>query len=324
MYWLMCQKGLFYQAFRFLRDSRLGGRLHIFICVRDFVYSSIFESEHATRYLDARHIRLLEWDTASIRYLLAEKLQRLDERYFLAPAKGKSIEAWLGVSVVHNKRRDRAEQIEDYIVRHTRLLPRDIVTLGNDFCARVDEARRAGKDKLDDVTIRRVVHRSARIWGNEQIAICANQITSDLMHAGAALQDLSELYTNADPSFTGADIYQRHVADRIKDFIEGVGRDSFDRRRFRRAEIAMHEEYEDRTDVMSVLWQNGLLGYRNGGNGDGDAIFYSVANASQLAIPRDVTQYVFHPCLLDTVRIASDGPGSPPVIPCYSEAGGTL
>src|SRR5215211_9251050 len=35
MYWLRCQKGLFYQVMRFLRDPRLGGRLHIVISIRD-------------------------------------------------------------------------------------------------------------------------------------------------------------------------------------------------------------------------------------------------------------------------------------------------
>lgn len=73
----MCQKGLFYQVMRLLRDTRLGGRLHIFICIRDLTYASVFGSEHATRYLDPLHIRLLEWDSESIRYLFERKIERL-------------------------------------------------------------------------------------------------------------------------------------------------------------------------------------------------------------------------------------------------------
>jgi hypothetical protein len=45
MYWLRCQKGLFYQVMRFLRDPRLGGRLHIVISIRDIVMSSVYRSE---------------------------------------------------------------------------------------------------------------------------------------------------------------------------------------------------------------------------------------------------------------------------------------
>ena len=58
MEWHRCQKGLFYQVMRFVRDSRLGSRLHIIISIRDIVLSSIYRSEHATRYRDEPHIRL--------------------------------------------------------------------------------------------------------------------------------------------------------------------------------------------------------------------------------------------------------------------------
>ena len=52
MYWLRCQKGLFYQTMRLLRDRRLGGRLHLVICIREIVMSSVYRSEHAPRYHD--------------------------------------------------------------------------------------------------------------------------------------------------------------------------------------------------------------------------------------------------------------------------------
>jgi len=39
MYWLKCQEGLFYQVMRLLRDHKLGGRLHVVVCIRDIVMS---------------------------------------------------------------------------------------------------------------------------------------------------------------------------------------------------------------------------------------------------------------------------------------------
>ncbi len=42
MYWRRCQKGLFYQTMRLLRDHRLGGRLHLVICIREIVMSSVY------------------------------------------------------------------------------------------------------------------------------------------------------------------------------------------------------------------------------------------------------------------------------------------
>ena len=62
MYWLKCQEGLFYQVMRLLRDHKLGGRLHVVICIRDIVMSSVYLSEHAPRYYNEPHIRVLTWD----------------------------------------------------------------------------------------------------------------------------------------------------------------------------------------------------------------------------------------------------------------------
>ena len=74
MYWLKCQEGLFYQVMRMLRDHRLGGRLHIVVCIRDIVMSSVYRSEHAPRYYNEPHIRVLTWDRSSLLYLLQSKL----------------------------------------------------------------------------------------------------------------------------------------------------------------------------------------------------------------------------------------------------------
>ena len=146
MYWLRCQKGLFYQVMRFLRDPRLGGRLHIVISIRDIVMSSVYRSEHAPRYQDEPHIRVLGWSRKSIEYLLLEKLQRLDPSFFMGADDGAGpVEAWLGTPVVHNQARGVHEKVTDYLLRHTRLIPRDIVSLGNAICAEIVRQKAAGQ-----------------------------------------------------------------------------------------------------------------------------------------------------------------------------------
>ena len=69
--------GVFYQVMRLLRDHKLGGRLHVVVCIRDIVMSSVYRSEHAPRYYNEPHIRVLTWDRSSLLYLLGQKLQRL-------------------------------------------------------------------------------------------------------------------------------------------------------------------------------------------------------------------------------------------------------
>jgi hypothetical protein len=313
-HWLMCQRGLFYQVMRLMRDTRLGGRLHVFICIRDHVYASVFESEHATRFLDADHIRVLEWDQRSIRLFLREKVRRLDATWLRDG--DPSVAGWLGVDEVLNKARTVVETIDDYMLRHTRLLPRDVVVLGNALC----KAMRTpdGVRPLEGADVRRVVHEAARVFGREQLEICANQIAADLMHEGAALQEISDLYTNSNPTFTGADVYQAGIRIELEAFLQGIGHDRFDRAEFSAAREVARGLFNNNgryTDVMAVLWQNGLLGSIPASVEPGKAVFYSAAAHHNLRVEGDAESYALHPCLIDAVGLKSEGAGSYPVTP---------
>src|SRR6266513_942427 len=220
MYWLKCQEGLFYQVMRLLRDHKLGGRLHIVICIRDIVMSSVYRSEHAPRYYNEPHIRVLTWDRSSLLYLLQRKLQRLP------PA-----------------------------------------------------------------ALERVVQRCAKRLGDSQLAQCANQISSDLMPKNAALHDYSELFTSTQAYING-------VQEDVRSFVRMVGVD-----RFPRADLVALQEmadlhFEKTTDLASVLWQNGLLGYVDE---TGRRRFYSMGDVEEFHFPPEVDTYVLHPCLVATV-----------------------
>jgi len=129
MYWLRCQKGLFFETMRMLRDPRLGGRLHIVTCIRDIVLSSVYRDEHAPRYHGEPHIRVLSWGRGSIDVLLRHKLRRLAPAYQMAPESSEDdLHNWLGTTTVHNERRDIDEHAMDYLLRHTRLIPRDVAS----------------------------------------------------------------------------------------------------------------------------------------------------------------------------------------------------
>lgn len=225
-----------------------------------------------------------------------------------------TIASWLGTNVVHNERRDYDEPTARYALRHTRLLPRDIVVLGNEFCSRM--VTRAGTPrKLTHQEIRNIVHRCAVVFGREQLAICANQITADMMHEGAALHEIAELYTGSDPSFHGAQIYLASMRDKLSGLIRSLGRDCFDRDEFLRLREYGRELFSWHTDPMAVLWQNGLLGIVPDTLTDGRAIFYSASAHHELWIEDAAPRYAFHPCLVDTLTLRSEGPGSLPVTP---------
>jgi protein kinase-like protein len=292
MYWLKCQEGLFHQVMRLLRDQKLGGRLHVVICIRDIVMSSVYRSEHAPRYYNEPHIRVLTWDRGSLLYLLEQKLRRLPQSLLMRRVTSGSptISDWLGVDGDWPGP-DGDGTIEDYLLSHTRLIPRDIISLGNELSEEVLRQKQAGRKGLPAEALQEVIQRCAKRFGDSQLAQCANQISSDLMPKNAALQEYSDLFTSTQAYISG-------VQDEVRYLIRMIGVD-----RFSRGELATLQEmtdlhFEKTTDLASVLWQNGLLGYVDQ---SGRRRFYSMSDVEQFHFPPEAGTYVLHPCLVHAV-----------------------
>jgi hypothetical protein len=277
---------------RLLRDHRLGGRLHIVVCIRDIVMSSVYRSEHAPRYYNEPHIRVLTWDRSSLLYLLQRKLARLPPSLLMrrAATGPPTISDWLGVNG-HWPGPDGDGPIGDYLLSHTRLIPRDIISLGNDLNEEVLRTKQAGHQGLSPAALQRVVQRCAKRFGDSQLAQCANQISSDLMPAGAALHDYSELFTSTQAYISG-------VQEDVRSFVRLIGVDRFSRADLEALQEVADLHFEKATDLPSVLWQNGLLGYVDE---SGRRRFYSMGDVEEFHFPPDVATYVLHPCLVYTV-----------------------
>ena len=305
MYWLKCQEGLFYQVMRMLRDHRLGGRLHIVVCIRDIVMSSVYRSEHAPRYYNEPHIRVLTWDRSSLLYLLQKKLQRLPPSLLMRRATSgpPTIGDWLGVNG-HWPGPDGDGTIEDYLLSHTRLIPRDIISLGNELNEEVLRQKQAGHEGLPPAALAGVVQRCAKRFGDSQLAQCANQISSDLMPKNAALHDYSELFTSTQAYITG-------VQEDVRSFVRMIGVDRFSRGDLGALQEVADLHFEKATDLASVLWQNGLLGYIDE---SGRRRFYSMGDVEEFHFPPEVGTYVLHPCLVYTVggirHVSADSAGA--------------
>src|SRR5580704_6831640 len=292
MYWLKCQEGLFHQVMRLLRDHRLGGRLHVVVCIRDIVMSSVYRSEHAARYYNEPHIRVRTCDPSSLLYLLQQKLRRLPPSLLMRhPASGApTIGDWLGVNGEWPGP-DGAATIDNYLLSHTRLIPRDIISLGNELNEEVLRQKQAGREGLPSAALQEVVQRCAKRFGDSQLAQCANQISSDLMPANAALQNYSEL-------FTSTQVYISGVHEDLRSFVRMIGVDRFPRADLEALQEVADLHFEKATNLASVLWQNGLLGYVDE---SGRRRFYSMGDVEQFHFPPAVATYVLHPCLVHTV-----------------------
>jgi hypothetical protein len=303
MYWLRCQQGLFYQTMRMIRDSKFGNRLHVVISMRDIVLSSVYRSEHAPRYHQEPHIRILNWTADSLEVLLQEKVHALPGEFKLGTGLVRPTESWLGASWIHNEARGTTEPLDDYLLRHTRLIPRDIVSLGNALCAEIPNLRRRGVVEYPPELLRRVVSRAARRFGDSQIAQSANQLGADLMPANAHSAGYSG-------SYVGSQEYAVSLQGSIKQLIRGIGKDEFGVEELDRLDERARVELGEDAHLSAALWQNGLVGYRDGS----DCIFYSLADIDSFDIPRETRQFVLHPCVLDSVP-GVQSTGSKPVRP---------
>jgi hypothetical protein len=301
MHWLRCQEGLFYCVMGLLQNSRLGGPLHLVIGIREHVLASVMQREGAGKYLGESHIRNLEWTRAACRYFLEKKLETLDSDHLISEHSTDLFQRWLGHNTIRNVVRDVDEEMGLYLLRHTRMVPRDIVMLGNQLCQIVAAARADGLDRVPQGMIRDSVARLARSFGNDQLRVCANQIASSGMWAGAERKGDSELYT-------GDTTYVRWVDESLKQIIRKVGSDRFDYEEMQAFATNTSQLFGERMDVTSVLWQNRLLGYEEQGANGQETRFFQGHQAGEMHLPLDRREYVFHPCLIDAVGLTPKGP----------------
>ena len=135
------------------------------------------------------------------------------------------------------------------------------------------------------------MQRCAKRFGDSQLAQCANQISSDLMPKNAALHNYSELFTSTQAYISG-------VQEEVRSFVRMIGVDRFSRGDLVALQEMADLHFEQATDLASVLWQNGLLGYIDE---SGRRRFYSMGDVEEFHFPPEVGTYVLHPCLVYTV-----------------------
>jgi hypothetical protein len=301
MYWLPCQEGLFHAVMQSLRDPKIGGRLHVVVTIRDVVFSSVLRSETASKYRGEPHIRVLDWDARSLYYFLIDKIGRLDDRYRADPEAADAIANWLGHSTIDNIARGRTERTADYIIRHTRMIPRDLVHVGNALCSAVIQSKLDDSRPPTQEAIRRTVAIAAAAFGNDQLQQCADQISADMAPQRSSQHGYADYYIG------GHGYIRDATVEKLREGLLLIGVDRFDGRTLQSARELLSQQFDGQSDFATVLWQNGLLGFvgrRNGGEG---TFFYSMSGLTDLQPPLSEREYVLHPCLIDAVGLRAIG-----------------
>lgn len=278
---------------RFLRQSgAVGSRLHVVAALRDIVYSSVLQSEHRTRYVNVPSICLLDWTREAISYFLNRKIENLPKIYFQGRYPEKTLENFLGIKEITNDARKCVEPIDSYLIRHTRCIPRDIVQIGNALASAKLEHGNHDKKKWER-RVRAIISRTAAVFADEQLEICANQLSSHEAPAFSAKHRYADFYTSNKE-------YIDEKKNIVKDFVSLLGKETFTFSELAEADAAFVETLPEGVRISTILWQNGLLGARRR-SGDRNFDFYSLGSNAGFVLPEDYREYAFRSIMIDVM-----------------------
>jgi hypothetical protein len=309
--WYDCEYGLFMTLFDLLSIFKGGGRVHIVTTVRESVYRAVLRTPHATRYFGDSHLRKLSWGAKETRFFLEQKIAQLPGRLFQKKPvinSDKTLQNWLGFPTVRNNKREIVEPVSQYIIRHTRCLPRDIVIFGNLIFGQMERCSSLGIPFTDGY-LRRCVEIGSRLFARESLKICA----SELLLTRQSINEYQRVLRMREEDI---ETVRPAMEAMIREFIARIGKEVFTPDELQK--ILLHI-YGDDVPLFegegmkanrfdSLLWQHGLIAYWDDrGPGKGRWIYNWYSDSESEFLPTDATRYGFHPSLIDMIGIRNAG-----------------
>ena len=293
--WLSCQYGLFRAIFRLIRNGTYGRRLHIIACLREFVYAYVLNNQHGAKFYSESKIVVLKWNQNDTSYFLRKKVENLDDNYFNKPKQPKTIESFFGLKTIETKRdKEYIEDVDKYIVRHTMLMPRNIINVGNIFYRNINSVTNQESNLYN---IRKSVKNIAKQIAIEQLNISSIFITTKWIYKGAFEQGVDNIYYE--------DYFVGGTQHKLEKLIKSIKKDRFaNKTLMNRINNKQFYGFEKHEKPFNALFISGLLGYVNIDEyGEKSELFFSESRESQYQLPMHKKEYVFHSSLIDHLGI---------------------
>jgi hypothetical protein len=303
LHWLWCMKGLLRQILRFIRKP-LGtsDKLHIYVAIREQTWVELGKLM-PTSLEQHPAVRVLRWDEPALLEFFARKISLLPEHYLFENLDTEEtpeqiVDAWLGTPTVPNSIRAQLESTSTYIVRHTRLIPRDIVVVGNALAREVYAARQTGRNCVEPERIRAAISTSAGAAAWEEMQWCALEIVANWLSRAETYEQQEKILPDEDAA--------GRVAQGLGDLLSSCS-----------ADIILDEELDDLandadtrfgrpTDLKQLLWRHGLIGW--GPSMEGPFRFsYGVGLFGREAPRPEEACVAMHPALIDAVNLTAHG-----------------
>jgi hypothetical protein len=309
--WHDCQLGLFLTVFEMLSKSHAGGRIHVVTTIRESVYRSILRTQHATNFFSDSHLRRLNWGLKEARHFLERKIQKLPSQEFgnrKLHVKERTLEAWLGFDEVSNLKRRINEPVLQYIMRHTRCLPRDVVIVGNLIAEQKERCESLGTPFTDGY-LRRCVEISSHLFAQETLDVCI----TELLLTRPSLEEYKRVLGLHDDDII---VMKPAIYHAIERFIQLLGTEVVSKQTMVDALKQIYGD-GDRFFVHDtvpyyrldhVLWRNGMIAYQaDRGQGKKRWIFNWYSDATDDLLSQNAERYGLHPALIDKFGLINAG-----------------
>ncbi|MFR9035977.1 MAG: hypothetical protein ACLVIP_05215 [Ruminococcus sp.] len=213
----------------------------------------------------------------------------LKDCFFIGNFHNKNIQEWLGISQMHNKVRNCSEDVTNYIIRHTRCIPRDIINICNSLSKiKVLKLEQSNLDVEEEIRLR--VSNCAKEIGDEMLAICAKQIVIDEMPKNS--HSFSDVYTSVDE-------YTKSRYNMLRQVLKNLDTDTFKKDDLKKLVEESKKIFERDIHILDILWLNGILGYVN----NEQVYFYMNHNSISTCLDQNYDEYVLRSCMIDALDI---------------------
>jgi hypothetical protein len=306
--WHSCMKGLLRQILRFIRKPLgAGDNLRIYIAIREQTW---FELAQLMPGILEQHpaVRVLRWQPDALLEFFAQKIVGLPRHYSMQEIDRETapmdiVAGWLGTSTVPNSVRPHEEATGTYILRHTRLIPRDIVVVGNVLAHEVFAARQQGRDCVEPERIQAAVSDSAAVAALEELQWCALDILSNWLGKAEVGEERSIL---PDEEARG------RLASELAELLRSSSADIIEAGELNELAQKADTDLGRPAELKQILWRHGLIGW--GPSATGPWKFSHRVGLSSREAPAAEESYVaMHPALIDAITIspAGDSPVNP-------------
>lgn len=253
--WSECLQGLLFFVLGSKSDTNFE-RVRIVATSTARVHRAAMRQPRYSNYTGRADVLHLKWFPADARGFLNAKIAELPDELVIIPQiddPKRLAKKWLGVASLKNRSSGRQEKVLDYLIRHTRCTPRQLIILGNQISILVRNAKSTSKKRVASADISRLVHSYVPEFAKNMMM----DLSSELVLRGIA-QDFDRspmnVYEGSNEDIVGS-------SQNLEKFFQRLAKTGLHLSQLKN-EIETHITNGDSesVEILNLLWQRHFFG----------------------------------------------------------------